>query len=80
MRKIAHAGRKTILHLTPARAHALRRYPRSTSLPWAMSSLLLPREAILSLLLLLVVTTRAHAATPAAVFDDIKTRAPPDEL
>ncbi|MFM9956164.1 MAG: hypothetical protein ACKVVO_19095, partial [Opitutaceae bacterium] len=42
-----------------------------------MSSLLLPREAILSLLLLLVVTTRAHAATPAAVFDDIKTRATP---
>ena len=45
-----------------------------------MSSLLLPRAAILSLLLLLVAATRAHAATPATVFDDIKARATPDEL
>ena len=45
-----------------------------------MSSLLLPRAASLSLLLLLVAATRAHAATPATVFDDIKARATPDEL
>ncbi|MSU68840.1 MAG: hypothetical protein EXS40_09760 [Opitutaceae bacterium] len=45
-----------------------------------MASLPLARAAIFSLLLLLVAATRAHAATPATVFDDIKARATPDEL